>query len=90
MTNEEAIELITCVRREGTFSIAEFEAVKLAIQALEKQIARKPIKKHYEDDEESPYIKYKCPNECGSKYQLFQKVERYCINCGQKLDWSDR
>lgn len=63
------------------------EASKLAIQALEKQIAKKAKVKKYSFYPHSTLIKSrygKCPN-CGT----VQVDDRYCANCGQKLDWSD-
>ena len=54
------------------------EALSVAIQALEKQIPKKPKT----DDR---YVMYICPR-CNE----FIKINKnYCMNCGQKLDWSD-
>lgn len=63
------------------------EASKLAIQALEKQIAKKAKVKKYSFYPHSTLIKSrygKCLN-CGT----VQVDDRYCANCGQKLDWSE-
>lgn len=50
------------------------ESIRLAIEALEKQIPKVPIDK----------IMFKeCPK-CGSV-----DLGRYCMECGQKIDWSD-
>ena len=64
------------------------EALKVAIQALEKQIPKKAVNydKHY----------YKCPC-CNEDLEidddmLFvydEEPPKFCIKCGQKLDWSD-
>ena len=59
-----------------------------AINALEKQIPKKPVNydKHY----------YKCP--CCNKdleidndmlFVYDEEPPKFCIKCGQKLDWSD-
>lgn len=64
-----------------------YKAINLAISSLEKQIPKKPRAKHYEDEREPAYIKYKCPNGCGSRYRLLDNVEKYCMNCGQAIDW---
>ena len=62
--------------------------------AVEKQKAKKPIYKHYEDNGEHPYIKISCPNGC--RIQLYPVTDKnlahehgYCPKCGQKIDWSD-
>ena len=49
------------------------EAFQIAINALEKQIAKKPIV-------------HQCTT-CGSAVLQFEG--NYCSKCGQKLDWSD-
>lgn len=52
---------------------------ELAIQALEKQIPKKP---DFTEDKEFAL----CP--CCNGKGLFDK-QKYCDNCGQKLDWSE-
>lgn len=52
-----------------------------------KQIAKKVKVEKYSFYPHSTLIKRrygKCPN-CGTE----QVDDRYCANCGQKLDWSD-
>ena len=65
-------------------------------EAAEKQKPKKPIYKHYEDEDkgEPPYIKIACPNGC--RIQLYPVTDKnlahehvYCPKCGQKIDWSD-
>ena len=62
--------------------------------AVEKQKPKKPIYKHYEDEDKGvpPYIKIACPNGC--RIQLYPVTDKnlahehvYCPKCGQKLDW---
>ena len=67
------------------------EAIGLAIQALEKQIAKKPIMKQYFEDLEDEYL---CCPTCGEI--LTDRIPAdnktfyfHCMNCGQKFDWSD-
>lgn len=55
-------------------------ATNLAINALEKQIAKKPVEQ-YEENEPS----YLCP--ICEHWVYFN--ESYCDECGQKLDWSE-
>lgn len=52
--------------------------------AVEKQMVKKPI----EPDEE--YGTFKCPS-CGGLIFTEDRFEthKYCLLCGQKLDWSD-
>lgn len=55
----------------------------MAIQALEKQIPKKPIRKPNAD---MTYEEVTCPS-CG-RYVSQYRNEYYC-ECGQKLDWDD-
>lgn len=55
------------------------EALGLAIQALEKQIPKKP---DFTEDKEFAL----CP--CCNGNGLTDK-QKYCDNCGQVLDWRD-
>lgn len=83
MTPQEAIKIIKhgCIYRDKRGA----EALTVAIEALEKQIPKKPIEDGYYDE---PCV---CPN-CGSNvineadndYQF-----NHCYHCGQALDWSD-
>ena len=67
------------------------EAIQIAIEALEKQIPKKP---EYEGDGyadgELVYDYAKCPI-CGHgfEYGINDWGCEYCSDCGQKLDWSD-
>ena len=59
-------------------------AYDVVIKALEKQIAKKPIKAQ----EHIRYAMcYVCPN-CGKTFSG-TGIANYCYHCGQKLDWSD-
>lgn len=65
-------------------------AYGMAIQALEKQIPKKPTPIDYEkyinviDNARLLRGAYWCPN---CKHVV--KSGSFCSNCGQKLDWSD-
>jgi hypothetical protein len=66
------------------------KAHQIAISALEKQIPFKP--KEYEDK----FYSCKCGNVLMMKWEkyntkLIPKSEGlpYCLNCGQRLDWSE-
>ena len=96
MTESEAVERIKGLK--GSEEILEFyyaesfiKACDMAIQALEKQIPKKPIMKQYFKDMEEEY--FCCPT-CGEI--LTDRIPGdnkafyfHCMNCGQKLDWSD-
>ena len=56
------------------------ESTKIAIQALEKQIAKKPKERDC-----IGFDTLVCPK-CKMALYLY---EPYCDNCGQKIDWSD-
>ena len=86
MTESEAVEKLKNMRlfmqitdknNDCKFTEDDYKANKMAIQALEKQIPKKPKT----DDR---YVMYICPR-CNE----FIKINKYCMNCGQKLDWSD-
>lgn len=88
MTEREAIvELKRRVYRTTCYGnkVLEHEENLVAIEALKKQIPTRPRKKKaYEG------ISYMCES-CGAwitaDYLIIKP--KYCIICGQKLDWSD-
>ena len=77
MKENEAIKELHEIRPiGGIIPQKRAEALDVAIQALEKQIPKKPIDR----------CMYKeCPI-CGNVEIEFCK---HCPDCGQKLDWSD-
>lgn len=84
MTNEEAVEILKELwRSEHTDSYSEKEirnAIDLAIETLEKQIAKKLVDIHKVRE----VIVGKCPT-CGEGANDEMKA---CACCGQLLDWS--
>ncbi len=52
--------------------------------ALEKQIPKKPVNKRYVDYDD---IKNLLMGHCPACKWNVTFYERYCSNCGQKLDW---
>ena len=92
MTENEAIKELHEIRpRGGIIPQKRAEAIDVAINALEKQIPKKPIE--YEDKF------YACPV---CKNPVMHKWEKYntelmeksnglpvCLNCLQAIDWSD-
>lgn len=79
MTNQEAIETIKeamfAIDSDAHFHFEYAAAADMAIEALEKQIPKTPIKQGF----------YYCEN-CGKTVTITYK---YCRECGQALDWSD-
>ena len=95
MTENEAIKNIKDILDECTESEeavcyvtdVDAPALEMAINALEKQIPKKPENKKYSFYPHSTLLKSKygeCPT-C----KTIQVDDEYCANCGQKLDWSN-
>ena len=59
--------------------------MELIINALEKQIAKKP--RSVTSVEDGMYVK--CPTCKLTTVLYYGCIMDYCKNCGQKLDWSD-
>lgn len=85
MANKEAIEqlrerlAITDYRQQ----IPEYyEAIELAVEALEKQAPKKPIRMYREVT--SRLKAWRCPS-CGD---IWCNKHNYCYSCGQRLDWN--
>jgi len=83
MKPEEASQVIRDSYIPKMFTELE-EAMEVAIQALEKQVPKKPIDIH----NRVPLIVIYCPeceqgltDEYGGRYE-------YCPDCGQAIDWS--
>lgn len=87
MTREEAIEDLTALRgsyRED-FNGETIEALNMAIEALEKQIPKKPIAVDWSEEFEGALIEDRCA--LCSTYLHY--IDIYCPNCGQAIDWSE-
>ena len=94
MTESEAIKISQRdlhIQLENKALPDGIEAIQIAIQALEKQIPKKPIMKQYFENLEEEYL---CCPTCGEI--LTDRIPAdnktfyfHCMNCGQKFDWSD-
>lgn len=102
MTESEAIKICNTIVFATSFSNPQgmplnttkeelAEAMRIAIQALEKQIPKKPIMKQYFENLEEQYL---CCPKCGEI--LTDRIPAdnktfyfHCMNCGQKFDWGD-
>ena len=85
MTHEEATERIKCILKNNSFTRADKNALKLAIEALEKQVSKKPLHMHKN---------YYCPICKEDGWMLWDDaipndMDKYCGKCGQAIDWSD-
>ena len=103
MTNKDAISLIKPIAdssmnadRIGLFEPKPITtALYMAIDALEKQIAKKPRITHLEylyNGEEKTADLTHCPicfEHMGYFDSLLNKWVSYCDRCGQAIDWSD-
>lgn len=87
MTYEKAIQIIGQAEfrtnHDADYAVDVVDAITLAIQSLEKQIEKKPIHINYDDCWHIVY--WNCPN-CGVQQD---RVDDYCCNCGQAIDWSE-
>ena len=90
MTEQEAIMIIenerpSCGKKIEFTEEEKYEAYSMAIQALEKQIPKKPVKS------EKQVVRYAntyyCPI-CNLGI-TGTNIAKWCYHCGQKLDWSD-
>nr|DAL69860.1 MAG TPA: LysW biosynthesis protein LysW [Bacteriophage sp.] len=101
MTENEAIEKLKNMRlymqitdknNDCKFTEDDYKANEMAIQALEKQIPKKPIFNHNLSDTLSIFH---C--ECGNTIKVSHDIgimdnnnaPNYCSKCGCRLDWSD-
>lgn len=95
MTESEAIKLLKINRPESGYITVNYlkcnEALKMAINALNKQIARKPV-----CIEDKMWCCPVCDNHLLPKWvkyptELMPKTEGlpYCMSCDQKIDWSE-
>ena len=87
MTESEAIEKFkrTSILWESDTNTEMVEAVKMSIQALEKQMPKKVQLRHIRkfdgfDDGECPTCGQSVSRDCDG-------TDNFCPDCGQKLDW---
>ena len=93
MTAQEAIvwiKAISAVQKDGIHKnslLQRKEALHMAIQALEKQIPKKPHKINIANTSWCKGgIRFECP--ACHKFLGYRELT-YCGLCGQKLDWSE-
>ena len=93
MTEDEAIKEIrvnmSTIGLSNEAAKRVVEARDMAINALEKQIQKKPIMKPYYEDMKEEYL---CCPACGEILTDRIPMDNkdfyfHCLNCGQKLNW---
>lgn len=96
MTESKAIELLEYIRETGNgetpyVGCTQNIAIEIAINALEKQIPKKP-----DCIEDKMWCCPVCDNHLLPKWvkyptELMPRTEGlpHCMSCGQKIDWSD-
>ena len=95
MTENKAIKILQRdlqIQLENKALPDGIEAIQIAIQALEKQIPKKPRKTDSYRGVLKRVYAYVCPtcgNACLEKYMNERQNTMFCWNCGQKLDWSE-
>lgn len=82
----EALKIINLKRVHPFYDWEEMREIRdIAIEALEKQLPKKPDIMGYILGD----INFKCPT-CKSEYICEKGYEHfYCPNCGQKIKWSE-
>ena len=96
MTESDAIKLVNKLYANITSNANNIiktndyiDFVRIAINALEKQIPKNPIMKTYYEDMEEEYL---CCPTCGEILTDRIPMDNkdfyfHCLNCGQKFNW---
>ncbi len=90
MTNREAVNRIIDhmavhkMREPRAINIST--ALKMAIEALEKQIPKKPL--NVMESIEDLRFDWTCPT-CKRQFVNALYSVNHCVDCGQKLDWGE-
>lgn len=87
MTAENAIQTIEAAKAEveWNYPLAYAAAFEAAIEALEKQIPKKPVTE--KDKVIFGIVCGRCP-ECDSA--VYSTTNLYCHKCGQALNWGEK
>ena len=92
MTIEESIKLLKI--QKPVIGCKEYKkplmtAYDMAIEALEKQIPKKPyLSGDGYWNGQLVYDTWTCPN-CSKSYEVDYDNYDYCPECGQRIDWSE-
>lgn len=91
MTNKEVKNnFVQNLAENAYINMCSAEEMKIAIEALEKQIPKKPdlIGDGYDDNGNLIYDTWICPC-CETEYELDYDDYKFCPECGQAIDWSE-
>lgn len=73
----------------GAGDFVSLEALKVAAEALEKQIPQEPTLTADGYFNGQPiYDIWTCPN-CSKCYEVEYEIYKHCPECGQAINWSD-
>ena len=92
MTNKEAIETINIAMAEveWDYPMDYTVAFEMAVDALEKQVQKKPIKTKIATLNKSPEaISWESIHCCSRCESNLDSQYKYCPQCGQEIDWED-
>lgn len=91
MTYVEARRIVSLFREEWdkNSKTPNAHALDVAIQALEKQIAKKPIDKSNNPHDWHVMACPCCEHTFWNSGQFVHYQPKFCNYCGQKLDWSE-
>ena len=66
----------------------QIELQRVTVEALKKQVAKKPVEVDEREDFDFYYLAFLCPS-CKEAVIGQPYRPKYCKHCGQKLDWSE-
>ena len=88
MTPQEIDRIQNAINHIRTSSDVDEWAMDIAVEAMEKQIPKKPKqKKRAEEQPLKGHVVYVIP--CGNCGEALNRLHDYCPWCGQKIDWSE-
>lgn len=84
MTPQEVDRIQNAIRHIQTAVDVDPWAVEIAVEAMEKQIPKKPN----DVPDDLPLHKKHCP-QCGRQLVVYDWKRPFCMGCGQRIDWSE-
>lgn len=89
MTNKEVKNnFVQNLAENAYINMCSAEEMKIAIEALEKQIPKKPLKQEC-DFFDFNLVCPECKNRIVNVWNKREYKPNYCHYCGQALDWSE-